>query len=361
MSRCVLIAAGGTGGHIYPALAVAKAMMKQEPDLQIHFVGTARGLENTLVPRDGYPLHHLSVGRLNRNVGWSERLLTIVQLPWSFVQSAFLILKYRPVCVLGVGGHASGPLLLTAALLLQRTAIWEPNAYPGLANRILSRFMRSTLVVFEETKKYLKSNRIKVVGLPVRTEIANLHSDPFQVHQPLNVLVFGGSQGAMHLNTVVAETFKQSGWLDRVSVTHQTGTQDHSRVLALYGSVPANIQVLDYLHDMHERYRKADLVVARAGTGTLFELAAAKRASILVPLPTAADNHQQKNAEVFVAAEASVMILQRDFNPQSLRRSVEEFLTSPNRLKRMAENVAPFFTPAAADRVASLLLAKDLR
>jgi UDP-N-acetylglucosamine--N-acetylmuramyl-(pentapeptide) pyrophosphoryl-undecaprenol N-acetylglucosamine transferase len=361
MSRCVLIAAGGTGGHIYPALAVAKALLQIEPDLRVHFVGTARGLENTLIPREGYPLHHLSVGRLNRNVGWGERILTMIQLPWSFVQSAFLILRQRPVCVLGVGGHASGPLLLTAALLGRRTAIWEPNAYPGLANRILSRFMGATLVVFVETKKYLHSRHVEVVGLPVRTEIAALHRESVRIHEPPHLLIFGGSQGAQHVNTVVAETFKNPKWRGRITVTHQTGSNDHSRVLNLYGQVPPGVEVLSYLHDMHERYRAADLVIARAGTGTLFELAAAKRASILIPLPSAADNHQQKNAEVFAAAGGAVMVLQRQFTTESLSRWIETLLAAPNQMVQMAEKVAKFFTPKAAEEIAKFLLQDSFR
>ena len=352
----IFLAAGGTGGHIYPALALAKAIRKVHPEARIRFVGTRTGLETQLVPREGYELRFLSIGRLNSNVPWTERLWTLLKLPLSFVQSAWLLLFLRPQLVLGVGGHASGPLLLVASLLGFRTAIWEPNAIPGLANRILARFVGARYVVFPETGEYLHPAKIEVVGLPVRQEIEALAQTPYHPHPVFRILVVGGSQGARALNTVVMETFRDQRWSGRVEVVHQTGRADFERIREGYGFKCSWVQATAYLHDMDKQYADCDFVIARSGTGTLSELAAAHRPSLLVPLPTAADNHQQKNAEVFVRANAADMILQKDLNFRSLGSYIESIVSERGRLETMSKAVSQFFTPRAADLFAEKLL-----
>ncbi len=358
----ILLAAGGTGGHIYPALSVADALRSKIPNLQIHFVGTPTGLENKLIPREGYCLHHIPIGRLNRNVSIQERLLTLLRLPWALIQSWRLIRRLKPEIVVGFGGHASGPVLLMAALTRRPSAIWEPNAHPGLANRILSRFVDRCLVVFEQSTTALRGKSIEKVGIPVRQKIAALaeKSPPHQVHQPLRVLVFGGSQGARGINQVVVETALQQAkaWTGRVEIVHQVGPTDFSTVQSRYQSTsyPPPVQAFEYLHDMEERYRWADLVVCRAGTGTLSELAATARASLLIPLPSAADNHQQKNAEAFADQGASLMILQKDFNCQSFSHFVEDFIAHPEKLILMSQAARSFYQAQAAEHIAEALI-----
>ncbi len=350
--KTAFIAAGGTGGHIYPALALADAIKKIRPDIQIHFVGTLMGLEKKIITQ--YPLHFLSIGRLNSNVSRSERVLTLLKLPLSLIQSCWLILRYRPLFVLGVGGHASGPLLLMSRILFCETMIWEPNAVAGLANRILSRFVKRRFVVFPHALP-----KAQTVGLPVSDPIDALHKTNYSPHAPLRILVFGGSQGAAALNTVVAQTFCQTQWQGKITVVHQTGPHDFERVQKIYGEAPSWIEVVPYLYDMDKRYAHADLVVARSGTGTLFELAAAKKPAILIPLPTAADDHQIKNAEAFLKKGAAVMIAQKNFSPEILEITVESLIKNPSKLESMSKEAAQFYIPEAAQQLAHFLFDFD--
>ncbi len=359
--KTILIAAGGTGGHIYPGLALAKAFKAADPNLCVEFVGTAHGLENEIIPKENLPLHHLSIGRLNRNVALRERLMTVLKLPLALWQSFCLIRRKNPVAVIGVGGHASGPLLLCAAFLRTPSFIWEPNAYPGLANRILSKFVNEGWVVFDEANQILKMKNVKRFGMPVRKEIEEAKvNTAAQNSNQLKVLIVGGSQGARPVNTVVADFFKLLP-LDlqgKFAVVHQTGSYDFERVKEIYDRSMEPIEVLPYLHDMQNRYQWADVVIARSGTGTLSELAAVGKAAILIPLPTAADNHQQKNAEVFERAQAAVIIPQKDFNNKSLEAQLRIFLNKPEKINSMAHAAYTLHTPKAAQKIADYLLHK---
>lgn len=344
----VLIAAGGTGGHIYPALAIAEAF-RQQPDIEVEFVGTAHGLENKLIPPKGFALNHLNIGRLNQ-VSWGERLRTLALMPWAFVQSARLLRRKRPAFVLGVGGHASGPLLLVASLLGYRTAIWEPNAMPGLANRWLSRFVDECWVVFKDAGERLKTARLHVAGMPIRAEIeaAPMATSPAPAAK-FRLLVFGGSQGARGINNTVLEMVKSDpAWLDGVSLVHQTGPVDFARIREGYGALAQIVDVREYLYDMEKQYAAADLVVCRSGTGTLSELAACGKAAILIPFPFAADDHQRKNAESLVADQAAVMIVQKDLTAAKLRATIDELRADPARRSRMQAQIRKFHRPAAA-------------
>lgn len=349
MSNKVLIAAGGTGGHIYPALAMADAFQQLQPNLQVEFVGTAHGLENKLVPAKGYRVHHIPVGRLN-NVSILERLSTVLKLPFAFIKSFFLLRRENPSFVLGVGGHASGPLLLMAALSGYKTAIWEPNAMPGLANRILSRFVDEAWVVFEDAKSFLKSRHAQSAGMPVRAEIEALPNRNVEKTK-FRILVFGGSQGARGVNTCVTEMIKKNpDWAKQFQFVQQTGPADFKRVKDLYGSDLAHLPVdlREYLHDMGQQYANADLVVCRSGTGTLSELAACGKPAILIPFPFASDDHQRKNAESLVQRGAAVMIVQKDLTPDKLRATIDELRASPEILNRMGSHIRGFHQPKAA-------------
>ena len=358
----VLIAAGGTGGHIYPALAIADAFKAARPGLTIEFVGTAHGLENKIVPAKGYKVHHLPIGRLNSNVPLSERLRTLVLLPWALIKSALLLRRERPEFVLGVGGHASGPLLLAASFLGYRSAIWEPNAMPGMANRILSRFVDESWVVFPEARAHLKGGRLNVAGMPVRQEIEdmNVAGEPSRKPQDVfRVLIFGGSQGARGLNNTVVEMVKNGGdWLRTIHITHATGASDYARIQAAYGGLLATapVDLREYLHDMGHQYAQADLVICRSGTGTLSELAACGKASVLVPFPFAADDHQRKNAESLVNKEAALMILHQDLSAERLRSVIERLQTHPEERQKLAANIRGFHHPRAAQALVAEFL-----
>ena len=350
----ILIAAGGTGGHIYPALAIADAL-KRAAKVDIAFVGTKFGLENTIVPTNGYHVFHLPIGRLNGKVSRRERLTTLLTLPYAFWVSARLLRREKPDLVLGVGGHASGPLLLVASRLGYRTAIWEPNAMPGLANRILARFVDECWVVFPEAQALLKNKKSRTAGMPVRREIEAPVSCDWAPHK-FRILVFGGSQGARGINDAVVGMVHAAGpWLDDVEIVHQAGPSDYVRTRAAYGPKLADypVDLREYLHDMGTQYARADLVIARSGTGTLSELAACSKVSILIPFPFAADDHQRRNAESLVERDAAVMIVQKELTPERLRLEIDRLRNDVPRMRAISERVHEFHVPHAAEGLAA--------
>ncbi len=358
-SKLILIAAGGTGGHIYPALAIAQAIQRLEPSVRVEFVGTPHGLENQLVSREGFKLHHVEIGRLNRNVRFGERLKTFLRLPLALVQSALLVMRLRPHAVLGVGGFVTGPVLLAAALLGRKCLLWEPNAHAGLANRWLAPFMRECLVVFDEAAKGLRAKKITQVGMPIRSKIEEISrtTQTREASEKLHVLVFGGSQGARAINDVVVEAMC-SGQVNfaEVEVVHQTGPNDFARIIQRYRDASVPVSAHEYLHDMEKRYAWADLIIARAGTGTVSEISAVGKAAILVPLPSAADNHQQKNAEALVSKGAAIMVLQRDFSTKELSRLIASFSKDRSQLTRLGDAAKKFYQPSADVTIARKLL-----
>ena len=238
--RNVIIAGGGTGGHIYPGVAIGRALERMHPEIQVHFVGARGGLEEKIVPRENFPLHLMAIGKLHKSAALITRLKTLVQLPLSFVTSARILRELRPVAVLGVGGFASGPLLFMAALMGYRSLIWEPNAYPGMANRWLARLVSECLLVFKDAGRYLHAKKITQSGLPVRANMRPQQRPP----GPLRVLVFGGSQGARFINKIVSEAVAQGGdWLEGIELVHQTGAADFKQMQELYKKAPTQVQV----------------------------------------------------------------------------------------------------------------------
>jgi UDP-N-acetylglucosamine--N-acetylmuramyl-(pentapeptide) pyrophosphoryl-undecaprenol N-acetylglucosamine transferase len=366
--KTIIIAGGGTGGHIYPGVAIARAIQRLEPDTEVHFAGARGGLEEKIIPRENLPLHLIDIGKLHSSVGLKTRLITLLKLPMSLVQAVCIVRRLKPVAVLGVGGFASGPVLFVASLMGYRTLIWEPNAHPGMANRMLSRFVRECLLVFEDAAKYLKAKNISRTGLPVRSSKRRPAGYlPAAAGARLKVLVFGGSQGARAINTVVAEAFKRGGEiLEQVELVHQTGTADFAKVRDIYSEIAnayplagVKIECLEYLHDMDSRYAWADLVVCRAGASTVAEICAARKAAVFIPLPTAADNHQQRNAEVLERKSAGVMILQKDFTPESFSKLISDFHIHREKLANLEKNVAQFDFEHADDDIAAHLLRGD--
>lgn len=362
MSKNVIIAGGGTGGHIYPGIAIARAMTKLHPDIAVTFVGARGGLEEKIVPREGFPLRLVEVGKLHKSVGLKARLKTILALPIALWKSAIIVRELKPVAVLGVGGYASGPLVLMAKLLGCRAVIWEPNAYPGLTNRWLARIVDECLLVFREAARHLRGRKVTESGLPVRATMRPAPPDPARVSRPLRILVFGGSQGARALNETVSRAVTEGGdWLEGVELIHQTGSLDWPRVQQSYSNAPRTVQAFEYLHDMDERYRWADLVVCRAGASTVAEICACEKAAVFVPLPTAADDHQRKNAEALAHEGAAELILQKDFTPARLKDLVRRYRDDRASIARLEESVRRFQHPHAAERIVARVLAEEFR
>ncbi len=349
----IVIAGGGTGGHVLPALAIAESMKQQKSNLQIHFVGTQKGIETKLVPKEGYPLHFLPVSGL-KNTSIVGRLKSLMQLPVAFFKSVALVHKLKPSVVLGVGGYASGPFLFVASLMGYRTFIWEPNAHPGWTNRILSRFVDKAFIVFEASRKFLVTRDTVALGMPLRKNISHVPRTP---SSRLRILVFGGSQGARGINITVSDAVVKGGsWLSKVEIVHQTGVHDFEGVKKKYQAASSSVEVHQFLYDMDKRYAWADLVVCRSGASTVAEIAAAQKAAVFIPFPFAADDHQKKNAESLATDGAALLVVQKEFSPDKFIALVEDFLANPLKISQMEARVAKFHKPNASDEIARQLL-----
>lgn len=332
----VLIAAAGTGGHIYPGIAVAREIMRRDPQAKVRFVGTARGLENRLVPQAGFELALIESSGL-KSVGVMARARGLAVLPKSFRAVRRLIKEFQPDVVVGAGGYVSGPVVLTAALMRRPTLVMESNALPGWTNRRLARFVDRAAVSFEAALPYFRGKGV-VTGNPVRREFFEIpakerHPDQF------SVLVFGGSQGAHAINeAMVAALSHLEAFRSVLNITHQTGEADFERVSEAYARAGwGEADVRRYIDDMVAAFAKADLIVSRAGATTTAELIAAGKASIMVPFPLAADDHQRKNAEALAAAGAGLMILQRELTGERLASQIATVIREPDKLNKMEQ------------------------
>lgn len=351
----VLIAAGGTGGHIYPGIAVAKEIVRRHPDCEVKFVGTARGLEIKLVPQAGFELSIIDSAGL-KNVGVTARARGLLVLPKSLRQAQALIKQYRPDIVIGAGGYVSGPVLLTASFMKLPTLVMESNALPGWTNRVLARFIDKAAVSFEGAMPFFRSKGV-VTGNPVRREffeIPEKHRDPSR----LSVLIFGGSQGAHAINQAIIAALPLLGELKtRLRFTHQTGETDYERIASAYAkegwSEQANVR--KYIYDMVTAFAGVDLVICRAGATTTAELIAAGKASLMIPFPFAADDHQRKNAEAMEASGAAKMILQQDLSPQRLAGEIERLVREPEKVTAMEHAARKLSHGDAAAKVVDLI------
>ncbi len=353
--KVIFIAGGGTGGHIYPGIAIARALLAKDSQLQLRFVGTKTGLENKIVPREGFALDLIQGGKLNFSGGISEKIKTLCKIPVGLLQSVALIWKHKPSFVLGVGGYASGPFVLAAAILGVPTAIWEPNAHPGMANRWLSRFVNRCYVVFSQSKAQLKNRQILQFGMPVRKAIEEAKKAA-RADANFHLLSFGGSQGSRAISTALSEAIVQGGaWTNDIKIVHQIGSVDFEKMKAKYAGHENVVTPFEFIYDMENYYSWADLVVVRGGASTITELAAFGVVPIIIPLP-AADNHQQKNAESLVSAEAGIVLPQENLTPQKLIEEIQRLRNDPARLKKMSENILRFFQPHAAEKIATDIL-----
>jgi UDP-N-acetylglucosamine--N-acetylmuramyl-(pentapeptide) pyrophosphoryl-undecaprenol N-acetylglucosamine transferase len=336
MAMRVLIAAGGTGGHIYPGIAVAKEILRRDANSEVRFVGTARGLEKKLVPEAGFELSLIESAGL-KNVGLAGKVRGLWLLPKSFLAARSLIKEFRPDVVVGAGGYVSGPVLLMASLMRVPTLVMDSNALPGFTNRVLARFVDKAAVTFEEALPYFRGKGV-VTGNPVRREFFDIPAKSRDATR-FSLLVFGGSQGARGINlAMVAALPSLEAHRNILSITHQTGELDLETVRTGYEKAGwTNADVRPYISDMVSEFGRADLIIGRAGATTCAEVAAAGKAAMMIPLPTAADDHQRKNAEALEAAGAARMILQKDLTGELLAREINALLQEPERVTRMEE------------------------
>ncbi len=355
----VLIAAGGTGGHIYPGIAVANEILRRDANNEVRFVGSERGLETKIVPENGFELSLINSAGL-KNVGLAGKLKGLMILPKSFLEARRIIKDFKPDVVVGAGGYVTGSVMLTASLMRIPTLVMDSNALPGFTNRMLARFVTKAALTFEEALSYFGDKGV-VTGNPVRKEFFDVKSK--ERGEKLNLLLFGGSQGARGINLAMIDALEHlKPHREKLDITHQTGKYDFETVKKGYAEADwsdANITV--YISEMVKEFEKTDLIISRAGATTCAELAAAGKVSIMVPLPTAADDHQRNNAEAFQDAGAAKMILQKDLTGERLAEELIRFMNAPEKITEMEKNAKKLTKEDAAEAAVNIIqtLAKN--
>jgi UDP-N-acetylglucosamine--N-acetylmuramyl-(pentapeptide) pyrophosphoryl-undecaprenol N-acetylglucosamine transferase len=350
----VLIAGGGTGGHVFPGIALADEVVSRHPDNDVVFVGTPRGLEATVVPQAGFPIELVDVKGLKGKGPWSL-LKNLLLLPAAFVRSWRILRRWNPDIVVGVGGYASGPVVLTAWLMRIPTAVQEQNAVAGFTNRLLGRLVQAAFTAFPEAARHFRRRKVYQLGNPIRRQLLENFMRPDPKHAEPRVLVFGGSQGAHALNMRVIESLPHLADLrERVRFTHQTGARDRDQVERGYLAVGFRPDVREFITDMSSAYAGCDLVVCRAGATTLAELTVCRKPSILVPFPAAADNHQVVNARSLVDGGAAVMIEEKDITGELLAQEIRRILFDDEARESMARAAGRMGSPQAAQEIADV-------
>lgn len=353
MIERIMVAGGGTGGHLFPGLAVVEELRRRVRGLEVRFVGTARGIESRILPQRGEELELLKVTPL-KGQGMGARLRGMARIPAAISNASSLIREFDPDFVLGVGGYSSGPVLLAASIGGRPTALLEQNAHVGMTNRILARFVDRAYISFGQTEPVFGKTKSRLTGNPVRQEFVEharrALADPEGFEsRARTVLVLGGSQGARKLNEEVPRALSRAGLAARgLEVVHQTGESMRDEVEATYRELGVQARVVTFIEEMARAYSNAALVVARAGATTLAELCAIGRPSVLIPFPFAADDHQAKNAKALEERGASICIRESELQADSLGDLVTALLDDPERRQIMAAAAREHGRPDAA-------------
>jgi UDP-N-acetylglucosamine--N-acetylmuramyl-(pentapeptide) pyrophosphoryl-undecaprenol N-acetylglucosamine transferase len=354
----LLVAGGGTGGHLFPGLALGEEVKTRHPRNDVLFVGSARGIEAREVPRAGYPLLMIDVGPLKR-MGLSGLMKGLFRIPRALWQSVRILRQFDPDVVIGVGGYSSGPVLLAAWLMRKPTAIQEQNALPGFTNRTLGRFVDAIFIAFPQAEAMFPARKTHLLGNPIRRAFLDNYLHPKAPSDRLNLFVTGGSQGAHALNLRVAEALEllapESG--AHLEVFHQTGVKDQAEIAARYAKLaPTGLKAraVAFIDDMPRAYAGADLLICRAGATTIAELTVCKKPAILVPFPFAADDHQTVNARSLVEAGAALLLPEKDLTAQKLSAEIQGLERDRGRLARMARASGVLGRPEAAREIADV-------
>ncbi len=345
-----ILAGGGTGGHVIPALAIAQELQKRY-GAEVLFIGTARGIENRLVPAAGFPLRLVQVGALNK-VSLKTRVKTLFDLPRAVWDARRILSEFAPDVVIGVGGYASGPAMLAAILKRIPTLAFEPNVVPGFANRVVARMVSAAAVHFQETARYFP--RAVVTGVPVRDAFFKIAGTATGNDRP-TLLVFGGSQGANAINQAMIqclpELVKQ---VPDIHIIHQTGERDYNDAQAAYQKAGSSAEVYPFITDMPAFFARADLILCRSGASTVAEITAAGKPAVFVPFPRAADDHQRVNAQALERAGAAVVAEETRLERVWLADTLAALLADPGRLQRMSRAARKLAHPDAAGDIAAM-------
>jgi UDP-N-acetylglucosamine--N-acetylmuramyl-(pentapeptide) pyrophosphoryl-undecaprenol N-acetylglucosamine transferase len=345
----LLIAGGGTGGHLFPGIAVAEEFLTRDPANEVLFVGTERGVEAKVLPRLGYRLELIAAAGI-RGKNIFSQLKGVAGMLYAYSQSRRILKEFKPDLVLGVGGYASAPLLLAARGLLIPRFIHEQNAIPGMSNKLLSRVALKSFISLEESRRFFPKETTLLTGNPLRMQILEQVTSPAShtlskggsessEQGGFHLLVFGGSLGAHSINMAMAAAAPLLAQLgDKLTITHQTGEKDVAEVRAAYEKAGVKARVVPFIDNMAAAYQQADLIVCRAGATTIAEVTACGKACIFIPFPHAVDDHQRKNAEALLKSAACFMLLERELNPGSLAGQIRELLDSPELLGETGKN-----------------------
>ena len=360
----LMIAGGGTGGHIYPAIAIAREYVARDASRKVVFVGTERGLEKNIVPKAGFPLEFINVGGL-KGKGGLDLIRNVARLPLGFIDAWRAVGRHKPDVVLGVGGYSSGPVLMSAILRRVPTIIHEANAFPGLANRVVARWVTAVAVAFNDALPRMKRTDGVITGNPIRKEFFEVGDRRSRLSgqaglpalHKQRVLVFGGSQGSRVLNDAMTGALLfLARHKDTLEIVHQTGPAELEKVRTAYNqSAFTSARVVPYLDPMADEIAAADVVVSRSGAMTVGELAAVGRAAILVPFAAATNNHQELNARVVERAGGAVVITEAELTPERLAGAIGEIVSNPERAARMGAAARTIATPEATKTIVDLI------
>ncbi len=352
----VVIAGGGTGGHLFPGIALAEELLTRAPNRHdVLFVGTEKGIESRVIPQSGWKLECIEITGL-KNVGFWKFLKGTWGLPKSVIQALSILRKYKPDVVVGVGGYASGPVAVAAWVLGIPIGVQEQNAFPGYTNRMLGYFAEVIFTAFPEASRHLPKDKVQMLGTPIRRKLLDNYLKSTIPHEKFNLLVFGGSQGSQILNKKMMDAVPfLKNVNDKMCIQHQTGEKDLHWVQQEYQRFGCLASVTGFIKDMSQAYAQADVIVCRAGATTLSELTVARRAAILVPFAAAADNHQVLNARSLVEAGAASMILENELTGERLAKEIVALMNTECR-RKMERAAGMLGRPQAAKEIIDVLV-----
>jgi UDP-N-acetylglucosamine--N-acetylmuramyl-(pentapeptide) pyrophosphoryl-undecaprenol N-acetylglucosamine transferase len=348
----LLIAGGGTGGHVFPAIAIAREWLSRGPEREVVLVGTQRGLEMKLVPQAGLPLETLRAGGL-KGKGGATLIKNLAMLAPGLLDAMHILRKHRPVAAFGVGGYAAGPMMLATWLNRVPNVIFEPNAEPGFTNRILAKLSKRIAAGYERSAKALGPKAV-VTGCPVREEFFAIR--PRVLEKPFRLLITGGSQGALVINRAFVDAMDRLALRkSELAIVHQTGERDYNAVRTAYARREYAAEVVPFLSNMAERFAWADVIVCRAGAITASEIAAAGRAAIFIPFGAATDSHQLRNAQAMVGAGAGRVIPEPELTAERLCNEIFSLLDQPREIERLSVAACSLASPNAARDIVNLV------
>ncbi len=347
-----LIAGGGTGGHLFPAVALAETFRAKEPEGEILFVGTDNPMEISTLSKKGFDHVAIAASGL-KGLGICRQIRSLLKIPLGFWQAVGIIWRYKPDIVVGVGGYASGPVALAARIMGKKMIIHEQNVIPGFTNRVLGRFAHRICITFPDKLAVFKSSKTVVTGNPVRHELLTVEASKTKASsEHFTVLVMGGSQGSHSINCTVVEALKHLKEPSRTRFVHQTGPRDASWVAMAYERFGIKATVEPFFEDMATAYGLADLVICRAGATSVAELTVLGKPAILIPFPFAASNHQEFNARYVANSGGGEVVLEKDLNGKLLAERIDRYLSNPKALRAMSARAQALGRPDAAELIA---------